>query len=145
MKRRLRMMMISLNKETIKIVSEQDVVLFRQRLKEYANKIGMSLLNQTKLITASSELVRNILVYAGQGEVLIEVVTDRLQTGIRATFKDQGPGIADIQKAMQDGYSTSKNKSLGLGLPGAKRLVNYFDIQSKPGNGTTVTIIRWKR
>ncbi|WP_224998834.1 anti-sigma regulatory factor [Cesiribacter sp. SM1] len=136
-------MMISLNKETLKIVSEQDVVLFRQRLKEYASKIGMSLLNQTKLITASSELVRNILVYARQGEVIIEVVTDRLQTGVRVTFKDQGPGIADIPKAMQDGFST--NKSLGLGLPGAKRLVNYFDIQSTPGNGTTVTIIRWKR
>ena len=136
-------MMISLNKETIKIGSEQDVVLFRQRLKEYANKIGMSLLNQTKLITAASELVRNILVYAGKGEVIIEVVSDRLQTGIKATFKDEGPGIADIEKAMKDGYST--NKSLGLGLPGAKRLVNYFDIKSKPGNGTTVTIIRWKR
>lgn len=135
--------MISLNKETIKIGTEQDVVLFRQRLKEYATKIGMSLLNQTKLITASSELVRNILVYARQGEVVIEVVSDRIQTGIRATFKDQGPGIADIKKAMQDGYST--HKSLGLGLPGAKRLVNYFDIQSKPGHGTTVTIIRWKR
>lgn len=137
--------MISLNKETLKIVSEQDVVLFRQRLKEYANKIGMSLLNQTKLITASSELVRNILVYAKQGEVTIEVITDRLQTGIRVIFRDEGPGIADVEKAMQDGYSTSKNKSLGLGLPGAKRLVNYFDIQSKPGHGTTVTIIRWKR
>ncbi|AHM62740.1 putative anti-sigma regulatory factor [Flammeovirgaceae bacterium 311] len=137
--------MISLNKENLKIVTEQDVVLFRQRLKEYATKIGMSLLNQTKLITASSELVRNILVYAKQGEVTIEVVTDRIQTGIRVIFRDEGPGIADVQKAMQDGYSTSKNKSLGLGLPGAKRLVNYFDIQSKPGHGTTVTIIRWKR
>lgn len=135
--------MISLNKETIKIKTEQDVVLCRQRLKEYAIKIGMSLLNQTKLITAASELVRNILAYARQGEVVIEVVSDRLQTGIKATFKDQGPGIADIQKAMQDGYST--NRSMGLGLPGAKRLVNYFDIQSTPGNGTTVTIIRWKR
>ena len=135
--------MISLNKETIKIASEQDVIFFRQRLKEYTTKIGMSILNQTKLITAASELVRNILVYAREGEVLIEVVSDRLQTGIKATFKDRGPGIADIKKAMQDGYST--NKSMGLGLPGAKRLVNYFDIQSTPGNGTTVTIIRWKR
>ncbi len=138
-------MMISLNKESIKIATEQDVILFRQRLKEYATKIGMGVLNQTKLITASSELVRNILVYAKQGEVIIEVISDRIQTGIRVTFKDEGPGIDDIQKAMQDGYSTSKQKSLGLGLPGAKRLVNYFDIQSKPGHGTTVTIIRWKR
>lgn len=136
-------MMISLNKESFKITSEQDVVLFRQRLKEYAVKIGMSLLNQTKLITASSELVRNILVYAKKGEVSIEVVSDRVQTGLRVIFKDQGPGIADIPQAMQDGFSTGK--SLGLGLPGAKRLVNYFDIQSKVGHGTTVTIIRWKR
>ena len=135
--------MISLNKETIKVASEQDVVLIRQRLKEYATKIGMSLLNQTKLITAASELVRNIIVYAGKGEVIIEVVSDRIQTGIKVIFKDKGPGIADIKKAMEDGYSTAK--SMGLGLPGAKRLVNYFDIQSTPGHGTTVTIIRWKR
>lgn len=135
--------MISLNKEGIKIASEQDVILFRQRLREYATKIGMSVLNQTKLITASSELVRNILIYAKEGEAIIEVVSDRLQNGIKVTFKDQGPGIADIQKAMQDGFSTGK--SLGLGLPGAKRLVNYFDIKSTPGHGTTVTIIRWKR
>jgi serine/threonine-protein kinase RsbT len=135
--------MVSLNKESIRIGTEQDVVLLRQRLKEYATKIGMSLLNQTKLITAASELVRNILVYAKQGEVIIEVVNDRLQNGIRVTFKDQGPGIPDVKKAMQDGYTTGK--SLGLGLPGAKRLVNFFDIHSKPGHGTTVTIIRWKR
>ena len=135
--------MISLNKETIKVASEQDVVLVRQRLKEYATKIGMTLLNQTKLITAASELVRNIIVYAGKGEVNIEVVSDRIQTGIKVIFKDKGPGIADIKKAMEDGYSTAR--SMGLGLPGAKRLVNYFDIQSTPGHGTTVTIIRWKR
>lgn len=143
MRRLRKIMMISLNKETVKIGTEQDVILFRQRLKEYANKIGMSLLNQTKLVTASSELVRNILIYAKKGEVIIEVVSDRIQTGIKVVFKDEGPGIADVPKAMQDGYSSGK--SLGLGLPGAKRLVNYFDIQSKPGHGTTVTIIRWKR
>ncbi len=135
--------MICLTKEAVKINSEQDVILFRQRLKEYAVKIGMGVVSQTKLVTAASELVRNMVVYAKQGEVLIEVVSDRLQTGVRATFKDQGPGIPDIPKAMQDGYST--RKSLGLGLPGAKRLVNYFSIQSKPGHGTTVTIICWKR
>lgn len=135
--------MISLNKENIKINSEQDVVLFRQRLREYATKIGMSVLNQTKLITASSELVRNILVYAGKGQVTIEVVSERLQTGIKVIFKDEGPGIADLDKAMSDGYSTGK--SLGLGLPGAKRLVNFFDIKTKVGHGTTVTIIRWKK
>ena len=135
--------MISLSKETFKIASEQDVVYFRQRLKEHATKIGMSVLDQTKLITAASELVRNILVYAKKGEVTIEVVSEMSRKGIKAIFKDEGPGITDINKAMQDGYSTAK--SLGLGLPGAKRLVNYFDIQSTPGHGTTVTIIRWKR
>ncbi|WP_017729745.1 anti-sigma regulatory factor [Nafulsella turpanensis] len=135
--------MISLNKETIKISSEKDVVLFRQRLREYATKIGMSVLNQTKLITAASELVRNILVYAGSGETTIEVVSERLQTGIKVIFKDNGPGIADVNKAMQDGYSSGR--SLGLGLPGAKRLVNFFEIKSTVGHGTTVTIIRWKK
>ena len=137
------MMMISLNKEVVKISSEKDVVLFRQRLREYATKIGMSILNQTKLITASSELVRNILVYAGSGQTTIEVVSERLQTGIKVIFKDEGPGIADVNQAMKDGFSS--RKSLGLGLPGAKRLVNFFDIKSTVGNGTTVTIIRWKK
>lgn len=135
--------MISLNKDVVKIKTEQDVVMFRQRLREHAQKIGMSVLNQTKLITAASELVRNILAYAGEGQAIIEIVSERLQTGVKVVFKDSGPGIADVNKAMQDGFSTGK--SLGLGLPGAKRLVNFFDIQSKAGNGTTVTIIRWKR
>lgn len=135
--------MVSLNKDIIKIKSEQDMVLFRQRLREYAQKIGMSVVNQTKLITASSELARNILVYAGEGKAIIEVISERLQTGIKVVFEDNGPGIADVNKAMQDGFSTGK--SLGLGLPGAKRLVNFFDIKSKEGHGTTVTIIRWKR
>ena len=136
-------MMISLNKDVLQIKSEQDVILFRNRLREWAQKIQMGVVNQTKLITAASELVRNILAYAGKGQATIEVVSDRLQTGIKVIFKDSGPGIADITKAMEDGYSTGK--SLGLGLPGAKRLVNYFDIQSKLGHGTTVTIIRWKK
>lgn len=134
--------MIVLNKEKIQIIREQDVVFFRQRLKEHATKIGMTILNQTKLITASSELVRNMLKYGGGGEIFIEVVSDRMQVGIKVIFSDKGPGIPDIAKAMQDGYSTGK--SLGLGLPGARRLVNQFDIQSGPGEGTTVTIIRWK-
>ncbi len=135
--------MTSLNKETLKIRTEQDVIVFRQRLREYVVKIGMSVVNQTKLITAASELVRNILAYAGEGQATIEVVSERLQTGVKIIFKDSGPGIPDINKAMQDGYTTGK--SLGLGLPGAKRLVNFFDIKSEVGHGTTVTIIRWKR
>jgi serine/threonine-protein kinase RsbT len=102
----------------------------------------MSILNQTKLITAASELVRNMLKYASGGVVILEIVSKDRTTGVKLTFTDQGPGIADIKLAMQDGYSTGK--SLGVGLPGAKRLVNEFDIKSEVGKGTTVTIIRWK-
>ncbi len=124
------------------INKEQDVVPFRNRVKEYAVKIGMSIVNQTKLITAASELVRNMLKYAGSGETLIEVISKGRDNGIRLTFTDKGPGIKDIALAMKDGYSTGK--SLGLGLPGTKRLVNEFDIKSIVGKGTTVTIIKWK-
>ncbi|MFC5533829.1 anti-sigma regulatory factor [Rhodocytophaga aerolata] len=134
--------MIVMTKESLQILKEQDVILFRNRVKEFATKIGMSLLNQTKLITAASELVRNMLKYANGGVVILEIIGKDRVTGIRLTFTDKGPGIADIRLAMKDGYSTGK--SLGLGLPGAKRLVNEFDIKSEVGKGTTVTIIRWK-
>lgn len=131
-----------MTKDTMQIVREQDVVPFRNRVREFAVKIGMSLVNQTKLITAASELVRNMLKYANGGKVILEVISKSAQTGVRLTFVDQGPGISDVKQAMQDGFSTGR--SLGLGLPGAKRLVNEFDIQSAPGSGTTVTIIHWK-
>ena len=126
----------------MKIEKEQDVVPFRNRVKEYAVKIGMSLVNQTKLITAASELVRNMLKYASGGVVLIEAINQGRENGIRLTFHDKGPGIKDINLAMKDGYSTGK--SLGIGLPGAKRLVNEFEIKSIVGEGTTVSIIKWK-
>ena len=135
-------MRITLNKEAMRIEKEQDVVPFRNRVKEYAVKIGMSLVNQTKLITAASELVRNMLKYAGGGTTLIEVISDGRNSGIRLTFEDKGPGIKDVALAMKDGYSTGK--SLGLGLPGTKRLVNEFDIKSKWGEGTMVSILKWK-
>jgi serine/threonine-protein kinase RsbT len=135
-------MTLVLNKDQMQIEKEQDVVPYRNRVKEYAIKIGMSLVNQTKLITAASELVRNMLKYAGGGITMIEVVSRGRDNGIRLTFTDKGPGIKDIQLAMKDGYSTGK--SLGLGLPGAKRLVNEFEIKSTVGEGTTVTIIKWK-
>ena len=135
-------MIVVLNKETMVVVKETDVVLFRNRVKEYAVKIGMGLVNQTKLITAASELVRNMLKYAGGGSILIEVITKGRENGIRLTFRDEGPGIANVQQAMKDGFSTGK--SLGLGLPGAKRLVSEFDIKSVVGEGTTVSIIKWK-
>jgi serine/threonine-protein kinase RsbT len=135
-------MLVVLNKDKMPIEKEQDVVPFRNRVKEYAVKIGMSLVNQTKLITAASELVRNMLKYANGGVTLIEVVSRGRENGVRITFQDKGPGIKDVQLAMKDGYSTGK--SLGLGLPGAKRLVSEFDIQSVVNKGTTVTIIKWK-
>lgn len=134
-------MIVTLTKDEMPIVKEQDVVLFRNRVKEFAVKIKMGLVNQTKLITAASELVRNMLIYAKGGKVLIEVISRGRDNGIRLTFKDQGPGIKDINLAMKDGYTTGK--SLGLGLPGAKRLANEFTIQSELGKGTTITIIKW--
>ena len=132
----------TLNKQDFLIVREQDVVPFRNKVKEEAVKIGMGILNQTKLITAASELVRNLLKYGGGGNAEIEVVTNGRENGILLRFSDKGPGIKDIDLAMKDGYSTGK--SLGLGLPGTKRLVNEFDIKSAEGEGTTVTIIKWK-
>ena len=134
--------MIVVTKDTMAITREQDVVPFRNRVKEFAVKIGMSLVNQTKLITAASELVRNMLKYANGGKTILEIISSGGQSGIKLTFEDQGPGIKDIKLAMQDGFSTGK--SLGLGLPGTKRLVNEFDIKSEPGKGTIVTIIHWK-
>jgi len=131
-----------LNKDKMPIIKEQDVVPFRNRVKEYATKIGMGLVNQTKLITAASELVRNMLRYGGGGDTLIEVVSKGRENGIRLTFADKGPGIKDIEQAMKDGFSTGK--SLGLGLPGTKRLVSEFDIKSTVGVGTTITVIKWK-
>lgn len=135
-------MRILLNNESMKIEREQDVVPFRNRVREYAVKIGMSIVNQTKLITAASELVRNMLKYAGGGVATIEVISEGRNSGIRLLFIDKGPGIENISNAMKDGFSTGK--SLGLGLPGAKRLVNEFDIKSKPGEGTTVSVLKWK-
>ncbi len=135
-------MIVILNKDAISIQKEQDVVPFRNRVKEYAVKIGMGLVNQTKLITAASELVRNMLKYGGGGKVGIEIISKGRENGIRLIFKDEGPGIKDLKLAMQDGFTTGK--SLGLGLPGTKRLVSEFDLQSKLGEGTTVTIIKWK-
>lgn len=133
---------IVLNKDSITVSRETDVVPFRSRVKEHAVKIGMSLLNQTKLITGASELVRNMLKYGKGGIVKIEIISKGRDTGIRLIFEDKGPGIPDISKAMTDGFTTGK--SMGLGLPGTKRLMNEFNIISEVGVGTTVTVIKWK-
>lgn len=135
------MMIMSLSKDEMVVSREQDVVPFRNRVREYAVRIKMGLVNQTKLITAASELVRNMLNYANGGKVRIEIVSKGRDSGIRLTFLDSGPGISNIELAMKDGWSTAK--SLGLGLPGARRLVNEFNIQSEAGKGTTVTIVKW--
>jgi serine/threonine-protein kinase RsbT len=134
--------MMVLTKEVLAIQREPDVVFFRNKARELAVKIGMSLVGQTKLITAASEIVRNMLRYANGGDAILEIVVRNNVKGVRLTFADKGPGIPNLSQAMQDGFSTGK--SLGLGLPGAKRLSNEFNISSEVGQGTTVTIIRWK-
>jgi len=135
------MMTLSLSKDTVQVLKETDVVFLRNRVKEVAVKIKMGLVNQTRLLTAASELVRNMMRYANGGSCIIEVVSSGRNNGVRLTFSDSGPGIPDIAAAMRDGFSTGR--SLGLGLPGTKRLVNEFDIKSKVGEGTVVTIIKW--
>jgi serine/threonine-protein kinase RsbT len=122
---------------------EADVPRVRALLREHAQAAGIGAIDQTKLVTAASELTRNILKYAVGGEVRVEAVSEGRRRGVRAMFVDEGPGIGDVGKAMQDGYSTGG--SLGLGLPGAKRLVDAFEIVSRPGEGTTVVITKWAR
>lgn len=134
-------MITVITKQSMLIQKDQDVVPFRNRVKECAVKIKMGLVNQTKLITAASELVRNMLKYGNGGNAIIEVVSKGKEMGVRLVFVDRGPGIPDVSLAMKDGYSTGK--SLGLGLPGTKRLVNEFEIDTKVGVGTTVSIIKW--
>ncbi|GAB3737871.1 anti-sigma regulatory factor [Spirosoma lituiforme] len=127
--------------EAITVQTERDVVQLTTYVRKQAGLLGMSLLDQTKLMTAASELARNMLNYAGGGDVQIDLVNGGKQVGIRLIFMDKGPGIADIKLAMQDAYSTGRG--LGLGLPGTKRLVSEFSIDSTVGQGTTVTIIKW--
>lgn len=128
--------------ETIEIIFEQDIVKVRQVIKNWTTECRFKVIDQTKLITAASELARNTFLHGGGGEVVIELVTDGFKTGIRAYFIDKGRGIPDIGLALKDHYTTGTG--LGLGLGGAKRLVDEFSIDSKPNEGTKVTIIKWK-
>ena len=128
--------------ETVDIRSSDDVVRVRQVARTLALGAGLSLVDQTKIITAASELARNTLDYGGGGSVLAELVEISGRRGLRLTFEDKGPGIADIEAALKDGFTSGKG--MGLGLGGAKRLSNEFSIQSKPGEGTKVSIARWK-
>jgi serine/threonine-protein kinase RsbT len=127
----------------IAIESDADVVTARQRARELAAGLELSSTDQTLLATAISEVARNITTYATRGEVLVSIVHDDDRRGIRVVARDQGPGIEDIDRALQDGYTTGGG--LGLGLPGARRLVDDFSIDSAPGRGTTVTLVKWSR
>lgn len=128
--------------DTLPIHTEEDIVRVRQMTRSLAQQAGLNLVDQTKIVTAASELARNTLVYGGGGHVILERLLDAGRAGIRLTFEDQGPGIADIELALRDGYTSGKG--LGLGLSGAKRLANEFHILSRVGEGTTVSIVKWK-
>ena len=130
-----------LRDETLSLRSSEDVVLVRQAVRAAAVDLRFSLVDQTKIVTAASELGRNTLDYGGGGTVRLQVLQDGGRRGIRLTFEDKGPGITDVERALKDGYTTGGG--LGLGLGGARRLSSEFSIDSRPGEGTRVTITRW--
>ena len=134
--------MAVLRHDTRPIRSSEDVVAVRQVVREWAVAAGFSLVDQTKIVTAASELARNTLDYGGGGYVIAEIVENGGRRGLRLAFEDHGAGIPDIEAALKDGFTTGKG--MGLGLGGARRLSNDFAIVSKPGEGTKVTIVRWK-
>ena len=123
--------------------SDIDVVAARRAVRDWAAELGLSVVDLTKVVTAASELARNAVVHGGGGIMCLQVVLQDVREGLRLTFKDSGPGIPEIDLAMRDGYSTGTG--MGIGLPGAKRLVNEFDLLSTPSAGTCVTVVRWKR
>lgn len=128
---------------TLPLRSDEDVVGLRKQVRERAVAIALSLVEQTKLVTAASELARNTLKYGGGGEVHLDALSDGIRQGIGLTFVDGGPGIPDIESALRDGFTTGGG--LGLGLGGSKRLVDEFEIDSRPGEGTAVAVVKWKR
>ena len=128
--------------ENVPVRTADDVVRVRQAVRTRAVAAGFSLVDQTKIVTAASEIARNTVDYGGGGSLCIEVLRDGIRRGVRLIFSDQGPGIADLELALRDGYTTGQG--LGLGLSGAKRLCNEFSVTSTPGKGTTVTLARWK-
>jgi serine/threonine-protein kinase RsbT len=128
--------------DTLPITTDADIVRVRQRVRDVTVKLGFSLVDQTKLVTAASELARNTLVYGHGGTLRIDIVANDRRQGVRLTFEDQGPGIADIELALKPGYTTGTG--LGLGLSGAKRLSDEFELTSRVGEGTRVVIGRWK-
>ena len=129
--------------EELPINGDGDVVRVRQSMRAAAIRAALSLVDQTKIVTAASELARNTLIHGGGGVARIEVTSDHGRCGVRATFVDQGPGIADIELALSDGYTTGNG--LGLGLSGSRRLVDSFDLESNPRRGTRVMVTKWAR
>ena len=134
--------MPAVREEMHNVRSDEDVVRVRQITRRWAVGLGFSLVDQTKIVTAASELARNTLIHGGGGSTLIEELRDGSRHGLRLTFEDKGPGIADVPQALRDGYTTGSG--LGLGLGGARRLSSEFDITSTAGQGTRVRITRWK-
>jgi serine/threonine-protein kinase RsbT len=130
------------DEQLVPIAREDDVVRVRQAVRARATACGFSLVDQTKLVTAASELGRNTLKHGGGGEMRLTRLEHDGRTGLRLVFSDRGPGIADIEEALRDGFTTGTG--LGLGLGGSKRLVNEFEIESAPGQGTTIRVVKWK-
>jgi serine/threonine-protein kinase RsbT len=128
--------------EQVPVRSEEEVVRVRQFAREWSIRLGFGLVDQTKIVTAASELARNTVLYGGGGTVRFQALNDGPRRGLRLVFEDKGPGIADLQLALKDGYSTGTG--LGLGLSGAKRLMSEFEIESALGQGTRVAVTRWK-
>jgi serine/threonine-protein kinase RsbT len=128
--------------ETLPVRSSHDIVVVRQVVRTWAVEIGFNLVEQTKIVTAASELARNTIDHGGGGAARLRTLRDGGRVGLRLTFEDKGPGIADVNLALKDGYTT--RGGLGLGLSGARRLSSEFEIESRPGEGTRVTITRWK-
>jgi serine/threonine-protein kinase RsbT len=128
--------------DSIQLATEQDIVLARQAVRKLAQELSFSIVDQTKMVTAASELARNALRYGGGGVMVWEVLLEGIRNGLRLTFKDEGPGIPDVTLAMTDGWTSGSG--LGMGLGGAKRLVNEFELETAPGKGTRITITRWK-
>lgn len=134
--------MTVLKNETLPLKTSSDVVVARQKVRQWALELRFSLVDQTKLVTAASELARNALDHGRGGHMTLEVISNLSKTGLRLTFADNGPGIENIELALKDGFTTGSG--MGLGLGGSKRLVNEFSIESAVGKGTKVTVIRWK-
>ena len=134
--------MATTSSDQLAIGAEPDLVVVRQTVRARALALGFSLVDQTKVVTAASELARNTLKHGGGGTCHVESLTEGVRRGLRLTFEDKGPGIADLKLAMTDGYTTGGG--MGLGLSGSKRLVSEFDLQSTVGQGTRVTITKWK-